>query len=66
MPEDLNFLLPLIPVTYDTKKTIRTTRLKTRARTLSPVSGAMSLPNCTRVLRKRFILPRVRQLLLVP
>jgi len=47
-------------------RTIRTTRLKTRARTRSPVSGAMSLPNCTNVLRNRFILPRVRPLLLVP
>jgi hypothetical protein len=51
---------------HSINKTIRTTRLKTRARTRSPVSGAMSLPNCTRVLRKRFILPSVRPLLLVP
>jgi hypothetical protein len=43
-----------------------TTRLNTRARTLSPVSGAMSLPNCTSVLRNLFILPSVRALLLAP
>lgn len=33
-----------------------TTRARTRLRTLSPISGEMSLPNCCSVVRKRFSL----------
>lgn len=33
-----------------------TTRARTRVRTFSPISGEMSLPNCCRVVRKRFSL----------
>lgn len=33
-----------------------TTSARTRVRTFSPISGEMSLPNCCRVVRKRFSL----------
>lgn len=33
---------------------ILTTSARTRVRTFSPISGEMSLPNCCRVVRKRF------------
>lgn len=33
-----------------------TTRARTRLRTLSPISGEMSLPNCCSVVKKRFSL----------
>jgi hypothetical protein len=33
---------------------VLTTSARTRVRTFSPISGEMSLPNCCRVVRKRF------------
>lgn len=42
------------PRTQGNWETILTTSAKTRVRTFSPISGEMSLPNCCRVVRKRF------------
>lgn len=45
---------PYTEVTSHGQWAVLTTSARTRVRTFSPISGEMSLPNCCRVVRKRF------------